>query len=205
MTITAILEYDKRRVLVQMDEHLTFPLYKNELIKFNIEEGKELSQAVYTELVGTVLSKRIKLRAMNLLMKRSYTREGLRRKLAEGKYPDFLIEEALNYVTSYRYLDDMRYAEEYIRCYSESRSKLRIMQDLHAKGIERELAEQAWASYEALNAPIDEVAQIEALLQKKHYDRKTADRKETARMMNFLYRKGYSMDNIIHCTKMEEF
>ena len=40
MTITAILEYDKRRVLVQLDEHLTFPLYKNELIKFNIEEGK---------------------------------------------------------------------------------------------------------------------------------------------------------------------
>ena len=205
MIVTAIQEYDKKRVLVQLDGHLTIPLYKGEVQRYGIAQDALLSEADYEEIVRKVLDKRIKLRAMNLLMKHSFTREGLRRKLAEGKYPDFLIEKALDYMESYRYIDDMRYAEEYIRCYSESRSKRRILQDLYAKGVGRDLAEQAWMHYEAMNAPIDEVAQINALLQKRQYDRLTADRKETARMINYLYRKGYSMDNIQYCMQFEVF
>lgn len=204
MMITSIREYDKKKVLVQLDGHLIFPLYKGEVQKYHLAEGEELSQRVYTELVEEVLSKRVKLRAMNLLQKHSYTREGLRRKLLEGKYPDFLIEEALDYVTKYRYLDDDRYAQEYIRCYSENRSKRRIMQDLSAKGVCQEIIERAWEDYEAINAPVDEKAQVLELLRKKSFDASTADRKEAARMMSFLYRKGYGMDIINQCIHMRE-
>ena len=203
MTITAILEYDKRKVLVRVDEHLELPLYKSEANKYHLEQDMELSDEVYTELIK-ILSKRVKLRAMNLLQKRSYTREGLRRKLAEGRYPEDLIEEALDYVASYRYIDDMRYAEEYIRVYCESRSKRRIMQDLYRKGVSSEVAEKAWTCHETMNAPVDEIAQIKALLQKKGYDAANTDRKETARIMNFLYRKGYSVENIKHCVFFDE-
>ncbi len=205
MTITSILEYDKRRVLVKLDEHLEFPLYKGEVRKYGLTEGEEISDETYIELVESVLLKRVKLRAMNLLQKRSYTKEGLRRKLIEGRYPEELVEKALDYVASYHYIDDVRYAGEYIRCYCECRSKRRIMQDLKTKGVSLEVAEKAWQTYEAEFAPVDEVRQIQALLQKKQFDKNTADYKETMRIMNFLYRKGYSVDCIKQCMNFEEF
>lgn len=205
MTITSILEYDKRKVLVKLDEHLEFPLYKGEVTKYGLSEGKEISEEIYIELLENVLLKRVKLRAMNLLQKRSYTREGLRRKLIEGRYPAELVEKALDYVSSYHYIDDVRYAGEYIRCYCESRSKRRIMQDLMTKGVSLEVAETVWQTYEAEFSPIDEVSQIRTLLQKKHFDKNTADYKETMRIMNFLYRKGYSVDCIKQCMNFEEF
>lgn len=203
MIITAISEYDKKKVLVQLDWHLTFPLYKGELQKYHLKQGEQLSEDIYRELFEEVLSKRLKLRTMNLLQKRSYTREGLRKKLAEGNYPAFLIEDTLDYMASYRYIDDDRYAQEYIRCYSTSRSKRRIMQELYVKGISMETAQHAWEYQETVNAPVDEKAQIEELLRKKGFDAASADRKEILRMMNFLYRKGYSTDLIKQCIHMD--
>ena len=203
MTITSIQEYNKKKVLVRLDEHLELPLYKSEADKYHLELGLELADDVYSELIK-ILSKRVKLRAMALLQKQSYTREKLRQKLTEGRYPKELIEEALDYVTSYRYLDDLRYAEEYIRCYCESRSKRRIMQDLYAKGVSGEVAEEAWTRYETMNEPVDEIGQIKVILHKKQFNIENADRKETAKMMNFLYRKGYSVDNIKQCLYWDE-
>lgn len=186
-----------------MDGYLVFPIYKSEVTKYRVIKGAELSGEVYTELMEELLPKRMKLRAMHLLQKRSYTRAGLKRKLAEGRYPETIVEQALDYVTSYGYLDDMRYAEEYIRCYCESRSRRKIIQDLLAKGISADVAEPAWQHYEEENAVTDEESQIMELLRKKRFDAVNADRKETVRIMNFLYRKGYSMDSINRCIKAD--
>ena len=199
MIITSILEYDKRKVLIQVDEHCVFPLYKSEVNKWNLAEGCTMPLDIYADIMEKLLPKRVRLRAMHLLQRRSYTREGLRRKLTEGKYPEYIISDALDYMESYHYIDDERYAEEYIRCYCEKRSKRRILQDLYGKGISNEVAEGAWQRYEALNEPVDEEAQIRVLLQKKHYDAQCADHKETTRVMNYLYRKGYSIESIMRC------
>ena len=204
MVVTSIQEYDKRKVLIQLDEHLIFPLYKSEINDFYLSEGDDISAEVYSEIMNSLLPKRAKLRAMNLLQKHSYTKELLRRKLTDDKYPENIITEAIHYVESYGYIDDGRYAEEYIRCYCESRSKRRIMQDLIVKGIVKEVAQSAWEHYEAVNEPVDEISQIKALLRKKHYDAQSTDYKETVRIMNYLYRKGYRKDNIMRCMKCDE-
>ena len=187
MTITSIQEYDKKKVLIQLDGHLIFPLYRSECKHFDLQEGEEIAPEIYNEIMDKILSKRVKLRAMNLLQKRSYTREGLRRKLEEGKYPEQVINEALDYVASYRYIDDDRYAEEYIRCYCESRSKRRIMQDLYAKGVEKEVSEAAWVRYEMLNQPVDEKMQIMELLHKKKYDPLHTEHKEKLKINYYHY------------------
>ena len=199
MVVTDILDYDKRKVLVQVDGYLVFPIYKSEVAKYRLIKDAELSDAAYVDIVKVLLPKRVKLRAMELLKKRSYTRCGLKRKLLEARYPEEIVEEALDYVTSYGYLDDMQYAEEYIRCYCESRSRRRIIQDLSSKGVGAETVERAWQHYEAENRPVKEEAQIMELLRKKQFDPEQADYKERIRFMNFLYRKGYSMDSIRRC------
>lgn len=199
MIVTDILDYNKRKVLIQLDGYLVFPMYKSEVTKYRLMKDAELSNDTYIDIVKVLLPKRVKLRAMELLKKRSYTRFGLKRKLLEGRYPEEIVEEALDYVTSYGYLDDMRYAEEYIRCYCESRSRRRIMQDLSLKGVGADLVERAWQCYEAENKPMEEETQIMEFMHKKQFDPEHADYKERVRFMNFLYRKGYSMDSIYRC------
>ena len=112
--VTDLVELDKKRYQVYLDEEFTFVLYKGEVRKYKIVVGKPLAQAAYQELVQEVLPKRAKLRAMNLLTKRPYTEKKLRQKLVEGKYPEDIIDIALAYVKSYGYIDDEAYARDYI-------------------------------------------------------------------------------------------
>ena len=92
-----------------------------------IKKGKEIPKEIYEELTGQVLSKRVKLRAMNLLKSRTYTEEELRRKLKQGFYPDSLVDTALEYVKSFHYVDDFAYAKEFIQYRVESLSKKQIV------------------------------------------------------------------------------
>lgn len=145
------------------------------------------------------MGKRAKLRCMHLLEKRDYTEKQLRDKLRMGKtaYTEEQIEEAIAYVKSYHYVDDARYASQYIECISSRKSKRQIAQELYQKGVDRELVELAFE--EAGEIPEEE--QIRAWLVKKHYDPESADIKETQKMYAFLMRKGFQGSEISRVLK----
>ena len=109
-TVTKLEELSKARSRVYIDGEAAFVLYKGELRLYRIEEGEEIAEEVMAEIMGTVLPKRAKLRCMNLLQKREYTEKQLRDKLAQGGYSEDIAEEALDYVKSFHYIDDTRYA-----------------------------------------------------------------------------------------------
>jgi len=204
MIVTKVIEYNKTKVLVQIDEHFTFPLYNTEYNKFALKEGCEISTGIYREITEQILPKRVKLRAMKLLEKRAYTKETLRRKLVEGKYPSCFIEEALEYVSRFHYIDDAKYAEDYIHCYATKRSKKQIFLQLQQKGVSMEEIESAWLNYEKSNEPIDEIVQIKAIMCKKQFDIRTADYDTKRKMFQYLLRKGYDYNNIQNCMQFEE-
>ncbi len=196
MIITAIEEITKSKSKVFLDGEFAFALYKGELREYHMEVGKELSEAAYEEILRKVLPKRAKLRAMNLLQKREYTEMQLRRKLMEGFYPEESIEEALAYVASYHYTDDLRYAVSYIEDHETSKSRLRMEQDLMAKGISKAVLERAWLEWEEKGGSQNEEEMIRALLQKRHFDPETADFGEIQKQYAFLMRKGFSGDAV---------
>lgn len=204
MIVTKVIQYDKKKVLVEIDEHFTFPIYKTELQKFHLVEGNEVLPEFYRELTEEILPKRVKVRAMKLLEKRPYTRETLRRKLLEGKYPNCFVETALDYVTSYGYIDDMKYAEDYINCHIERRSKKQILQELIKKGVAKEVFDAVWLELENSNELVDEAEQIKAIFRKKHFEPQTADYAQKRKMFQYLYRKGYDINCIQNCMQFEE-
>ena len=101
MIVTGITAITKSRSKVFLDGEFAFVLYKGELRRFHLQEGSEISQRAYEEIMKEVLPKRAKLRAMNLLTKKDYTTAKLREKLMEGGYPEMIIQEALDYVASW--------------------------------------------------------------------------------------------------------
>lgn len=196
MTITKLEELSSSRIRVYLDEEPAFALYKGEVRRFGLAEGRELTEGCYTQILTELLPHRAKLRCMNLLKSRAYTESQLRTKLQQGGYPEEVIEEAISYVASFHYVDDLCYAQDFIRYNQSRKSKKRLENDLRQKGISAETIAKAWDRWEAEGNTRDEKEQIRTLLKKRRFDRSAADEKELQRTYAFLARRGFEPEVI---------
>lgn len=196
MLVTQVTEKGKSKYRICLDGEYKLSLYRGEMRKYGIREGEELLEDVYEQLVREVLPRRAKMRCMNLLQTKDYTKKQLEDKLRQGDYPQECIEEAIAYVTSYGYLDDERYAESYIECHIESKSRMRIQNDLLRKGISKDVIQRKFEKLEEMGIESDEMALARKLLEKKKYSGENATKQEKSRMYAFLMRKGIRSDVI---------
>lgn len=196
MTVTQLTALGKGRYKVYIEDHPAFVLYRGELNRLGIREGEEITEGNLREIQEEILPLRAKKRAMNLLQKREYTTAALREKLRDGEYPEACVEEAVAYVESYGYVDDLRYARDFIVYNLDRKSRTRIEQDLMRKGIQKDTVRAVFEELEEEGTRQDEASMIRTLLDKKKYDAKNADVQEKQRMYAFLYRKGFHADAI---------
>ena len=196
MFVSDIVELDKKRSKVFLDGEFAFVLYKGELRDYDIKLGQSLSESNYADITEVLLPKRCKLRAMNLLQKKDYTEKQLRDKLAEGLYPSEILDDAIHYVKAYHYLDDERYARDYVTYHMPMRSRNRIVQDLTGKGIDKAIFMPIVEEVYAEEGEDAELEQIRKLLIKKHYDPDNMDYNEKQKIMTALMRKGYGISMI---------
>ena len=199
MIITEILPYGKMKSRVLTDGDLVFSVYRGELKKYRLEEGAELSERMMEEVLLPLLTKRARERIVRLLRDRDYPEAELRRKLELSWYPEQCIAEALKWARERHYVDDRRFAENYIRWNGEGKSRRRLMYDLGQKGISRELAEELLEEM-----PPDEEAQIRKELKKLNYRPENADLKERQRIAAKLSRRGYSWTQIENAMRHAE-
>ena len=134
MQIVEITEMSRGRIRIRLENGTIFPLYRKEAAVFNISEGSELEVTAWDEICKTILQKRARKRAMYLLQKMDRTEKQLREKLVQSEYPEEIVEDAIAYVRSYHYIDDVRYAENYVRCHQDTKSKMQIKIALTQKG-----------------------------------------------------------------------
>ncbi|MDR2043596.1 MAG: RecX family transcriptional regulator [Clostridium sp.] len=148
MRVTQITELSGSRSKIYIEQVLAFVLYQGEIYLHGIREGEEIEEAQYHQIMDEVLPRRAKLRCMNLLKHRDYTEAQLREKLRQGYYPQGIIDRTIEYAASFHYINDYRYAANYIAFYAASKSKKRIDQELWRKGIGKEILENAWLERE---------------------------------------------------------
>lgn len=196
MLVTGISEMSKSRVKVEIDGEASFVLYKGELHIYGIKEGNTLSREHYETLMQEVLPRRAKLRAMNLLKGRSYTRMQLLDKLIEGGYPTELAEDAVDYTESFGYVNDEQYARDFIEYNKERKSRQRMLTDLMHRGISKQLFEQIFDEEVGEDSVGLEEEQIKEWIRKKNFSPEEASMEDMRKMTAFLYRKGFSFDTI---------
>lgn len=151
-----------------LEDGMAFPLYGKELAGYGIREGEELADAGYEEILHSLLPKRARRKALELLRSMDRTEAQLRRKLSDARYPDEIVEDAVAYVKSYHYVDDVRYAASYLEHHRDDRSLRQMEQTLYQRGITREVFEQA----AALTDPVPEERQILAWAKKRGFVRR---------------------------------
>lgn len=192
MMIIEIVPITSRKSRVITDEKLAFVLYKGELSRYGLEAGKELSEEMFRRIQEEVLIKRAKLRAMHLLTRMDYTEEALFQKLMKGEYTKEAVEIAVEYVKSYHYLDDRRYAASYLASRSQSKSMRQMEFELERKGVSREIIAACREEMEER----DETQMIRQLLEKRCREPEQADEKERRKHYAYLVRKGFRSSEI---------
>ena len=114
MIITGIAPVTKTRYQVFLDGQPAFCLYKGELSRYHLTEGGSLDEEVYQRICQETLLRRAKLRAMHLLNQMGRTKAQLRKKLLDGGYPEEVVDDAMAYVSSFGYVNDLEYARSFI-------------------------------------------------------------------------------------------
>ena len=143
--------------------------------------------------------KKANLSALGILTKLDKTEHELKGALTRAGFSAAASDAALEYVRSYGYLDDRKYAQKYVSYCKERKSRKKIKYELIKKGVDKSLIEEAFEQYEDYS----EIELIRRGLYKKWNREEKPDAKDLQRLFASLSRQGFSNCDIWQVFKEE--
>ena len=131
-----------------------------------------------------------------LLSRKSYTTRQLQDKLKKKDYSTAAIQEVLDLLNSWHYLDDHNFTELYVRerIRSKPRGRQVLLRELQIKGISKELAQEKIAKIMGEEKLDDPGLAERALKRKLRSYLKVPAEKGAQRARNYLLRQGFSYE-----------
>ena len=139
------------------------------------------------------LDRKAKQDALLILQRMDRTETELRRKLKEKGYPVQSQDCAIAYMKSYHYIDDERYARNYIERNQKRKGRRLICMELEQKGVDRQIIESCMAENNMEDA---EWNAIISLIEKKTKGVIPQNEKEEQRLYAYCCRKGFSFHTV---------
>lgn len=213
MTVT-FGEKKGKKTGIYIDGELKGALYPKDILEYDLADEENISEDTYDRLMRDTLIPRAKRYVMNMLVKSDKTETELKRKLKESGYGEEVSEEAIEYVRSFHYIDELRTAESFIRTKMDYSSEKEIRYKLSEKGIDDETIDLA---YEQIAESMDpdgsmglamnfELKAAENYIRKKlgakleAYTDEECDEElpyeERQKLMASAFRKGFRQDSI---------
>jgi regulatory protein len=136
--------------------------------------------------------------ALKLLGRRDYTTAEIRQKLLDREFSAEDVDAAVDGLIADRLLDDRRTAAAHLRTASrvKGRGRLRIQQELQARGVDRGLVREVLAGLPAA----DETTAIETFLRRRRLP-DTLTMADRRRVFQQLLRRGFTSDVIAKALK----
>lgn len=193
MRITRIEPQKARRVKLQFEDGGSLLLPEKEFKLLLLEEGDELPEEMYDRILEVILLPEAKKKAMDYLVRQDRSEGELYQKLLAKGFPEKVCEGAIAYVKSFHYLDDARYARNYIDLKKNSKSRYEITMELKRRKVASEVIEAAFCELDC----VDDSCAIRNLIRKR-YPQGTGglDRKDEQKLIAYLARKGFSFEDI---------
>lgn len=139
--------------------------------------------------------KRSRAKALDLLQYNDRTEAELRRKLKDKEFTDEQIDDAVAYCYSYHYLDDVRYAEHFIRNHRLDYSSMVLRQKLMLKGVDQSDITEAFGRVtEDSDEDTGELDAAVKALSKRIRSLTADDPAEGQKLLAYMYRKGFTPD-----------
>ncbi len=187
MIVTDIIPVNTKKWKVLTDEQLVFVLYKGELSRYHLRKGEAIPDDLLEKILAN-LTLRAKKYAMNLLVKSDKTYDELDDKLKKAGYPDEIRQSAMDYVVSFGYIDDEKYARRYIETFRDRMGIKELCRKLQQKGISREILSLMKEEYEDRE---DEKEVLAALIEKRLRAKPVRTDKDIKNLAAYLMRRGF--------------
>lgn len=132
--------------------------------------------------------------AMKILLQQDRTEKQLRERLERSGFSEAAIQCAVNYVAGFGYIDDLRYAVNYLSYRKDRHSRKELRYKLQNKGVPPEILQEAMETY-----PAEEELEPAAYLLQKRLGGRSLSQMEYGdrnKVASYLARKGFSMSVI---------
>ena len=153
MKITDIEKLPRKKNKIFIDGEYAFMLYDKDLALYHIDadsEGgdgteREISEQLYDRIMKETVLRRAHQKMLAMLERMDRTESEIRRKMKLDMYPDMAADETVEWLKQLHYLDDDRYARNYIRGHLGSASRRELSSKLFAKGISKDIFDEAYS------------------------------------------------------------
>ena len=189
MIVTELVASGKTKYKVYIDYEYAFLLSAKEVKLYELEEGHQVTDVLYSELLNEVILPKAKLKAMDLLKSMDRTEYELLAKLKTAGFAEAVCQEALAYVKKFNYVNDYRYACNYIHYRKTTKSLKMLQMELSRKGVDKALIDQALVE-EYQDTTEEEAVRREVKKKCKNIEDLTYEKR--MKISAALYRKGYN-------------
>ncbi len=196
MQIIVIERLTKTKFRIIWDNDSSWILKAQELNELSLTEGMEVEDDTYHRWYDDYVVKSAKRRALSLLERNDYTKKDLENRLSRDGFPIDAVNDALNYVSGYHYVDDERYARNYINYKSQGKSRQMVYQTLAQKGIDSDIIEASMSE-----GTFDDVENIRQICEKKFGDVCNLPKEKRVKVLNYFLRRGYKYNDIVRVIK----
>lgn len=189
--ITAIKQQVKKpeRVSIFLDEKYSFSLSLDELVKYKLKNGDELTELEAKKYKKISDDGKLRARALEWVLNRPHSvrefNDYMYRKKAEPKLSESLVEE----FTHKGYLNERKFGEWLIDLQTRrAKSNRAIRSELFKKGLDRELINELLAS------PSGEKERLKKLIEKK--SKTSRYKEEPQKLAQYLAGQGFNWQDI---------
>lgn len=207
MKVTQLVaqERNTERVSLFLDGKFACGLSLNTVAKYSIYIGQEIGEEEYVNILYDDLGQRLFNRAVDYLSSSVKTAKQIRTYLTnllfkkkgswyeelEKERREQLVEDTMQKLEKYSYLNDNEFAEAFIqsRIKNKPRGKNILLAELLSKGVSKEIAQEK----------LDELVDDEYAMLKRVYEKKYKEEEfgiRDRKKIDFLLRKGFSWDLI---------
>lgn len=189
MFIESIEKVNKYKFRITTDS-IVFYAYQSDIRRYGIKEGVEFTDERYEAFVKETLIPRARKKTLDILCRADCSESDLKRKLFLKDYPSNVVDDAINYVKKFNYINDERYAENYLNYRGKSKSSRQLKMELKSKGIDSSIIESL------MNDERSDEEALYNLLRKKIKNPEEMDDEKIRKIYAYLYRRGFSSELI---------
>lgn len=193
MLISYVEKKGRNKVKVTLADGDSFIISAKDWESFGADAGELIEDGLLEKLYREYMLPKAKLRVLNLLKARDRSRRELVQCLKMDGYPDAIIYQAIAYADSYHYVDDNRFARNYIEYRGRLKSRKELEYELASKGIDIHALTE---SEEDLELPEDRET-IRRLIEKRWGENPAPEVREKERMTRYLARRGFKGGDIL--------
>lgn len=190
LTQLSAVGLDGSRVMLHFDDGSKTRIPTTLVADFGLYGGMELSEDTLAQLMEAAQRVSAKQRAARIVSATSISEKNLRRRLLQKGETPKDADAAVDWLRDMGALDDGAVARQVIsRCVQKGYGKNRARQELYAKGVPKQLWDDALEDYPDMSEAIDRFLE-------KRFQGVALDQNTIKKAADALYRRGHSWESI---------